>query len=244
MAQARKQRAAPGQRGGQRSAPGGQRGGKRPQNPLVPRAVPCLPAGPPAPNPAPAAPRHWPLFTNTAQGRGGAAGTRAGGVGEAAGSGGRHQQRGARSWCERAGPAAGKDWTPCFWNCQFSQPLLWGLHAKHLRPFKVEACEAASVWKGAREERRPRAWAKNDSWALLPFSPFYFYFFNSKRGPAKQVKCSPPPPPRFALNPHPKASLQNALWPREQTKTKARIKNSSSRNGENPGEVRATGWIP
>lgn len=68
-----------------------------------------------------------------------------------------------------SGPAAGKDWTPCFWNCQFPQPLLWGLHAKHLRPFKVGACEAATVWKGAREGAGPRAWAKNDSWAPSSF---------------------------------------------------------------------------
>lgn len=36
-------------------ARGGQRGGERPPNPLGPRVVPCLPAGLPVPNPAPAA---------------------------------------------------------------------------------------------------------------------------------------------------------------------------------------------
>lgn len=98
---------------------GGKRGGMGPQNLFVPpprggpfagSAVPCLPSQPASPKPRASSP--WtltPVYKHSPGAGWGRPECRLAGWGKAARFGGRHQQRGTRSWCERAGPAAGKD---------------------------------------------------------------------------------------------------------------------------------------
>lgn len=119
VAQARELRAALGHHGGQSLALRRKTRGKGTPKPLRPpspgRALRWLGGSLPSlPARQSQAPRQQPLDTDpclqTQPGGGvGRPECRLAGWGKAARSGGRHQQRGTRSWCERAGPAAGKD---------------------------------------------------------------------------------------------------------------------------------------
>lgn len=78
--------------------------------PFIRSAVPCLPSQPASPKPRASSP--WtltPVYKHSLGAGWGRPECRLAGWGQAARSRGRHQQRGTRSWSERAGPAAGKD---------------------------------------------------------------------------------------------------------------------------------------